>query len=138
MHTKHDPYSLSQTVIGLECLTNDLSDFSRKPTRCNRSVLGVSKVPTSITHRGEATDTVTDDLGRDHKLVVPEIYYCPTLPYRVLSPQSLDRQWRAKCMGTISESTNSNKTVLQWTSREGKQYSKSIIHSPRSAVPRCS
>jgi hypothetical protein len=49
---------------------------------------------------------------------VETISYCPTIPYRVLSPQALDRQWRAHSMGTLSDLTDSTKTVLQWTNKE--------------------
>jgi hypothetical protein len=82
------------------CLTNNISDFYENPTRCNHQVLGVSSVPTSITHKGEVKYIVTDYQGSTHALRVPEMYYCPGIPYRVLSPQSLDKQWRTHRIGT--------------------------------------
>jgi GAG-pre-integrase domain len=63
------------------------------------------------------------------------MYYCATIQYRVLYPQCLDTQWRANKLGTVSESTSSTGTVLQWTNRKGSQFTKTIIHSEQSSVP---
>jgi hypothetical protein len=100
-----------------------------------RSQLDVSSVPTSITYKGEVKYIVTDDQGNTHALRVLEMYYCPSIPYRVLSPQSLDKQWRTHRIGTVSEQTSSDGTILYWTNKKGTQYSKTIKHSDRSSVP---
>jgi hypothetical protein len=95
----------------------------------------VSNVPTSITHKGEASYKITDDLGCTHVFHVPEMYYCPTVPYRVLSPQSLDKQWRLCKMGTVSEGTSSKSTILYWTNKRGTEYTKLIKQNDKSSVP---
>jgi hypothetical protein len=117
------------------CMTNNINDFVMKPERCNHQVLGVSNIPTSITHKGEVSYKITDDLGCTHIFRVPEMYYCPTVPYRVLSPQSIDKQWRLRKISTVSERTSSQGTVLYWTNKKGNEYTKTIKHNERSSVP---
>jgi hypothetical protein len=126
--------------IGLEtfstyCLTNNINDFYPKPQRCNHQVLGVSNVPTDITYRGQAAYVITDNADDTHTLHVPEMYFCATIPYQVLLPQRLDKQWRANMLGTVSESTSSTGTVMQWKNMRDTQFTKTIMHSKRSSVP---
>jgi hypothetical protein len=66
------------------CLTNNMNDFYPKPQHCNHRVLVVSNTPRNITYGGQAAYTVTDNNGSTHVLHVPEMYYCATIPYRVL------------------------------------------------------
>jgi hypothetical protein len=63
------------------------------------------------------------------------MYYCPSVPYRVISPQNLDKQLRANKLGTLSEHTSSEGTTLCWTTKKGVTHKKNIIHSDRSSVP---
>jgi hypothetical protein len=126
---KEDSDWIGLDTFSTNCLTNIINDFYPKPQRCNHRVLGVSNVPTDITYRGQVAYTITDDNGSTHKLHVPEMYYCATIPYRVPSPQCLDRQWRAHKLGTVCESTSGSGTVLHWTNMRGTQFTKTILHS---------
>jgi hypothetical protein len=105
---EHDSNWVGVDTFSTYCLTNDLKDFSRRPTRCNHQVLGVSNTPTAITHKGQVTYVVTDDEGRTCPIHVPAMYYCPSIPYRVISPQNLDKQLWANNVGTLSEHMNSD------------------------------
>jgi hypothetical protein len=117
------------------CISNNIFDFIVKPEKCNHQVLGVKIVPTNITHKGEASYKITDDFGCIHAFRVLEMYYCPMVPYQVLSPQSIDKQWRLRKMGTVSEKTSSEGTVLYWTNKKGNEYTKLIRRNERSSVP---
>ena len=66
--------------------TNTLTDFVTKK-RINSVVRGIGNG--TITHVGTVCWTIQDDQGRRHKLNLDNVYYQPSLPWRLLSPQTL-------------------------------------------------
>ena len=100
LHT--DQNWLGIDTFSTYCMTNNKDDFTTTPTRIHANVTGVSGESTAtISLHGPGTFFVMDELGAVCPLQIPDLYYCATVPYRLLSPQHLDKVWRAQGLGTM-------------------------------------
>jgi hypothetical protein len=70
-------------------------------------------------------------------LPAPEMYYCSTSLYKILSPQHLDKMWRQKGIGAFSVVTDITSTKIHWTDSEGVVRIKTIPHTSKSGIPVC-
>jgi hypothetical protein len=93
-------------TLSTYCMTNSLEDFIEKPRSTSQAVTGISDSSARITKVGKGHFYLLDDLGMKCEIVVPELYYCSTAPYRIISPQHLDNMWREARMGSFEEATN--------------------------------
>jgi hypothetical protein len=116
-------------------MTNDLRGFQGTPESCTCSVLGVNNNTAVISKRGTGSYTVLDQDGMSHTWIIPDLYYCATTPYQVISPQHLDSCWKRDKIGRFSEATSSDGTLIEWSRNDGRKYYKIINHNPRSNVP---
>jgi hypothetical protein len=66
----------------------------------------------TISHEGAGRFKMTDDNGRTHTTPVPELLYCGTVPYKIISPQHIDQCWRKSNIGTFSTATDGDGTIL--------------------------
>jgi len=73
------------------CMTNSLNDFVEPPKRINVPIGGIGG-PVQATHKGTLRWTFDDDQGRPHTFLIPNSYYTPDTPYRLLSPQHWARE----------------------------------------------
>jgi hypothetical protein len=80
-------------LIGIDtlstyCLTNDMSDFDPSTVReVHHKVTGMGGENRSvISHEGAGTFKLRDDNGTTRTLSVPELFYCSTVPYKIISP----------------------------------------------------
>jgi hypothetical protein len=117
-------------------MTNDLNDFIGKTKPMNKKVTGVSNNKASITAKGSGNFKIEDDQGVTCNIYVHHLYYCDSVPYKVLSPQNLDSTWRARRIGTFSEATDGVGTLLMWKNKSG-EYTKRVVHTGRSGIPLC-
>lgn len=90
-----DSYYIGIDTLSTYCMTDTLEDFIGTPQHVQHIVKGVSG-PAHVTHKGEGRFPILDDKGMLHQIIIPELYYCSTLPFKVISPQHLDNLWRAK------------------------------------------
>ena len=93
MDHAYDPDSFT---LGIDnhasyCMTPHKSDFVGTPQRVNVRVRGVAGVATSGL-RGTVRWPLEDDDGVRHILTIPNTYYVPRLPMRLLSPQHLAQE----------------------------------------------
>ena len=136
LHT--DQNWLGIDTFSTYCMTNNKDDFTSTPTRIHANVTGVSGESTAtISLHGPGTFFVMDELGAVCPLQIPDLYYCATVPYRLLSPQHLDKVWRAQGLGTMRSSTEHAGTTLYWTDNTGKEHAKHIQHTSKSGLPLC-
>ena len=70
-----------------------------------------------------------------HTWIIPDLYYCATTPYRVISPQHLDSCWKRDKIGRFFEATSSDGTLIEWNTNDGGKYYKIINHNNHSNVP---
>jgi thiaminase len=68
---------------------------------------------------------------------VPELYYCSTAPYRIISPQHVDIMWRKAGLGTFQECTNGIHTKVEWEDEYGDVHVKTVTYTTLSGVPVC-
>ena len=130
-----DSIEIGIDTLSTYCLTNNLQDFEGETIQSKGRVLGVSNTMTEVTRRGTATFQICDDTGMIHNWIIPELYYCASTPYRVISPQHLDACWRKHKIGKLTEATSSEGTILQWSTTDGNQYYKTLRHKKNSKVP---
>jgi hypothetical protein len=76
-----------------------------------------------------------DENGMQHTWILPDLYYCPTTSYRIISPQHLDKCWIGDNIGTFFEATSSEGKIIQWTTPNGKEFFKVLKHNTKSGVP---
>ena len=81
-----DSYIIAVDNGSSYCITNDKNDFVGTPMEVNVKVLGVVGVATSRL-KGTVRWHIEDDLGVSHELLIPNSYYHPHSPYKLLSPQ---------------------------------------------------
>ena len=68
------------------CISNSLSDFIKPPQDSTVRVKGFNGT-TSATKVGTVVWNILDDSGQRHALTIPDTYYVPDCPLRLLSPQ---------------------------------------------------
>jgi hypothetical protein len=126
-------------TLSTYCLTNDLDDIdisTRKEVL--HKVTGIAgKHSSTITYEGCGRFKLVDDVGHTCTIPVPEMYYCSTVPYKIISPQHIDQCWRKEGLGTFSTSTDGNGTIIEWRDSTGKSHHKTIQHSRDSNIPLC-
>jgi hypothetical protein len=96
-------------------ITNCLKDFVKPPRATSKMIQGVNGELTAL-KIGTVAWKIQDDSGRTHVLTLPNAYYAPSSPYRLLSPQ----HWAQTAQdsspsprGTWS-STDEKEIVLHW------------------------
>jgi GAG-pre-integrase domain len=133
----------NSTWLGIDtlstyCLTNDMADFVGKPTREATSIDGIGgKASSTITYVGRGTFRIVDDLGETCEIPVPNLCYCKTVPYKIISPQHLDKCWRELGIGTFGERTDATGTIIEWNVHDRITHTKTISHATRSGIPVC-
>ncbi len=121
------------------CMTNDKTDFKGTPKNTHKPVTGVlgNDNKALISLYGPGTFYIMDDAGESCDIEIPDLHYCATVPYRLLSPQHVDRVWRQHGMGTMKSTTDTTGTVLEWTDSTGSYHTKTIQHTSQSNLPLC-
>lgn len=71
-------------------MTNNLKDYIGKPQRCSRPVKGLGTA--EATHSGTVKWVILDDKGVSHTFRIDDVYYVPSLPFRIWSPQHVSQQ----------------------------------------------
>ncbi|KAG7357919.1 integrase core domain containing protein [Nitzschia inconspicua] len=90
-------FDLDSAQLGLDTLasaslTPSPADFIDTPVSCNVPFRGLGNG--SATLRGTVAWHVADDDGVTRRLLIPNTYYIPGLPLRILSPQHLAQELR--------------------------------------------
>jgi Reverse transcriptase (RNA-dependent DNA polymerase) len=121
------------------CMTNDMNDFDGKPTAIHKTATGVlgSSKKAIISYYGPGTFYIMDDAGEICPIQMTELYFCDTVPYRLISPHHLDTMWRQYKQGEFTSTTNNNGTLLTWVDKFGSKHTKTIKHTNKSHVPLC-
>jgi hypothetical protein len=70
-----------------KCLTNVMTDFISPPKSTSVRIKGIGGARVSATYVGTVRWCFEDDSGRKHDFVLPETYYSPAVPGRILSLQ---------------------------------------------------
>ena len=84
---------------------------------------------------GTSKFAFADDRGVAFSLAVPDTVLCPTLPFRIFSPQKFAQELRRQFPGSRAFClTDHKKSTLYWTVA-GQNYVKSIHHDPVSNIP---
>jgi GAG-pre-integrase domain len=130
---------LGVDTLSTYCLTNDENDFIESPHKMDQNIVGINGITskTKVTKVGHGRFTIIDDNGATCKLDIPELYLCTTVPYKIISPQHLDNQWRQRKMGSFHECTNGSGTMIEWIDTDGNKHKKTIEHNNRSGIPVC-
>jgi hypothetical protein len=80
---------------------------------------------------------LVNDNGILRTIPVPELLYCISVSYKIISPQYIDQCWKKNKLGTFSTRTDGDGTVLLWTDKRGTRYSKTVPHLNESNIPIC-
>jgi Reverse transcriptase (RNA-dependent DNA polymerase) len=124
-------------TLSTYCMTNCIKDYIETPRNTYQSIKGISDSSAAVTKIGEGNFVLLDDQGMKCKIRIPELYYCSTAPYRIISPQHLDSMWRERGIGTFKESTCGTHTKISWVDEYGDSHTKTINHTTKSGVPVC-
>jgi Reverse transcriptase (RNA-dependent DNA polymerase) len=124
-------------TLSTYCLTNDMNDFVGSTEPMDAKIVGVSNDQAKIFKKGKGVFRIQDDKGVQCNLYLPELFYCPTVPYKVLSPQHVDATWRKYNLGIFSEATDSRGTLILWQYQNGTKHTKRIKHTTKSGIPLC-
>jgi hypothetical protein len=108
------------------CMTNCMNDYIQEPRDTKQAITGISDSTAMVTKVGKGIFNILDDMGMKCQIPIPELYYCSTAPYRIISPQHLDAMWQEQGMGTFEESTNGKHTRIKWIDELGHSHSKTI------------
>jgi hypothetical protein len=141
---KHEDLHKNSTWLGIDtfstyCLTNDQRDIIEGTgSEVSDNVTGTGgKKSSTITYEGAGTFRIIYDTGQTYELPVPELYCCPTVAYRILTPQHLDQCWRSTGLGTVTTTTNGDGTTLMWKDSTGTRQKKAIPLTGKSNIPIC-
>jgi hypothetical protein len=81
-----------------------------------------------LTVVGQGEIHILDDEGQSCTLKIPELYFCESVPYKLISPQHLDKMWQERNIGSFASTTDAKSTRLKWTDHEGETHTKLILH----------
>ena len=95
------------------CITNCIRDFCEEPRLINSSISGIGG-PIGITHQGTIKWSLLDDQGRAHTFRIPNAYYAPKAPHRLLSPQHWSQTAFSDKTLTGWATTYHDRVVLHW------------------------
>ncbi len=127
-------------TLSTYCMTNDVNDFNGTPTKIHKEVTGIMGDSTqgAVSLQGTGTFHIMDDAGQICALPIHDLHYCATAPYRILSPQRIDKEWRLRNLGTMQSTTDSVAgTILKWTDSQDITHRKTIPHTSKSGLPLC-
>jgi GAG-pre-integrase domain len=106
-----DSFLIALDNCASRCMMNDESDFIDTPIIVHADVLGIGKV--SAAKMGTLKWSIEDDEGKVHDFLLPESYFIPDLPIRLLSPQ----HWAQINWDQHAHSdTNADRITLEWDS----------------------
>lgn len=137
-HANTSPFDTDSFEIGIDnhatsCMTNSLHDFvDTSLQQVNVRVKGIAG-KLSAAHRGTLRWNITDDTGQPHQLLIPNAYYVPSLPIRLLSPQHFAQSMQpheSTNHGTICE-TFADSVRLHWSDR---RYTKTVPLGPNNVA----
>ena len=97
------------------CISNEIGDFVGTPTPIRSRVSGIGG-PLMVVAKGTIKWKIEDDLGQEHTLLIPDSYYAPGAPGRLLSPQhwaQTSRDNTGTTKGTW-QATYDDRMVLHW------------------------
>jgi hypothetical protein len=117
------------------CITNSMSDFIEKPKPIRRKIKGINDAPAQLTCVGKGIFKILDSKGRQHKFYIDKLYYCSTVPMKIISPQHLDTMWKERDPShRLRSYVDSGGCVLQWLYKN-KEFSKLIPINKKTGVP---
>jgi hypothetical protein len=114
-------------------MTNTFTEFLEPPQRIKNIPIGGIGGPVKATHKGTLRWTFDDDQGRPHTFLIPNSYYTPDTPFRLLSPQHWAREANDHYPvrhGTLC-TTFDDHIKLQWNQR---RYRRNISLHPVTRV----
>ena len=121
LHFDLDSFPIMVNNCATTLITSCLQDFVEPPSHSNKSIQGIGGGTTAL--KGETvTWHILDDQGCPHILTLPDTYYAPQAPHRLLSPQ----HWSQVTQDTAPHpdgtwcATYADKLVLWWDQRKYK------------------
>lgn len=81
-----DSFPLYVDNCASSSVTNSLSDFIKAPRKSDKVIQGINGMVNAI-QVGTVQWHILDDFGEKHTLILPNTYYVPHSPHRLLSPQ---------------------------------------------------
>jgi hypothetical protein len=136
-HLHKNAYCIGIDMLSTYCLTNDIGDFTADTVQSvGHKVTGIGgKNSSTITYKRSGTFKLIDDLGTTCIVPVPELLYCETSPYRIISPQHLDQRWKEDKIGSFSTATDGDGTLIMWVYSNKLKHTKFIPHTEKSNIP---
>jgi hypothetical protein len=81
-----DSFLIAIDNCSSKCITNSMSDYIQEPQPIRISVKGIGGTVTA-TYKGRVSWPIEDNQGVRHDLVIDDVYFNASSPYRLLSPQ---------------------------------------------------
>ena len=110
-----DSFPIAVDGCASACMTPNKNDFIRTPQRCTTKVNGMGGDTTAIL-KGTVRWSIDDDNGRKHTFDIPNTYYAPTTPFRLLSPQHLAQA--TKDQDGTGADVNGSRCRLYWQQQQ--------------------
>jgi hypothetical protein len=104
-----DSYPIAVDNCASYTMTNDESDFIDTPVTVQKSILGIGS--TKALKQGTVRWSIQDDQGAVDYFTIPNTFYVPDLPIRLLSPQ----HWsQANDHLDAHSDTDAHRITLEW------------------------
>jgi hypothetical protein len=112
-----------------------MHDFIGQPTAIRRKIKGVNDTPAHVKYFGKGYFNILDSKEQHHKFIIDQLYYCKTIPMKVISPQHIDSMWKRKDINhRIMSAVDSDGCILRWI-HKGTTYTKFIPINNKTGVP---
>jgi hypothetical protein len=128
-----DSYPLLLDNRASKCLTNVFADFVDTPRKTTAQIKGIGDTKVPATYKGTVRWSFEDDEGKVHEFFIPETYYSPSVPGRILSLQHWSQAAndnKPRPRGTYS-ATYDDCIELYWDQRK---YKRTAPYDPASNV----
>jgi hypothetical protein len=138
-HTNVVQYDTGSVLIGINKLssymcTNSMQDFlpgTYSPDR-TKSITGLGGPNQDTTGIGTVCWLIQDDNGALHEFILPNVWFIPSNPICILSPQCLAKDLQDEYHKGTGKMTMASEMVLFW---DGRQYKQTICHHLCSKCP---
>jgi hypothetical protein len=107
-----DSYPIAVDAGASKCMTNNKGDFIGTPVQVHMDIHGLGRITATL--KGTVRWSIEDDQGIVEHFDIPDTYYCPDLPIRLLSPQHWSQT--TELQGAHSD-VDAYRTTLEWGSR---------------------
>jgi len=121
-----DSYIIAIDNCSTSSMTCDINDYIKPPMKVNLRIWGLNG-NVNTTYKGTVKWKFADNKGMVHDFILDNVYYCDTLPFKLLSPQHWAQAHQRQDRSAVTTClTDASHVHLIWSNKCGPKYIKTV------------